>query len=92
MLLKFQGYRVFALETSDQAKALEDYRFPEEKTALVFGNERFGLEAETLRLCDALLEIPCLGQKNSLNVGVSLGIACYEWRRQRQAGSRENSV
>lgn len=82
MTLKFKGYRVFAMETSDQAKSIEDYRFPEEPTALVFGNERFGLEADTLRLCDALLEIPCQGQKNSLNVAVSLGIACYEWRRQ----------
>lgn len=83
--LKLKGYRIFALETSDQAKTIEDYCFPEEPTALVFGNERFGLEADTLRLCDALLEIPCQGRKNSLNVAVSLGIACYEWRRQWQA-------
>jgi 23S rRNA (guanosine2251-2'-O)-methyltransferase len=87
MMLKFQGFKIYGLETSDSAKPLENYPFPEEKTALVFGNERHGLEADTLRLCDATLEIPCRGQKNSLNVAVSLGIAVYEWRR-RWAASR----
>lgn len=80
--LKEEGYRVFALETSESSALLDRFSFPHEKTALVFGNERFGIESSLLQLCDGVLEIPCQGQKNSLNVALSLGIAVYEWRRQ----------
>ena len=80
--LKDAGYRVFALETSGSSILLDQYSFQCEKTALVFGNERFGIESSLLQLCDGVLEIPCQGQKNSLNVALSLGIAVYEWRKQ----------
>lgn len=80
--LKADGYRIYALETSEQAKNIQEFTFPKEATALVFGNERFGIENNLMELCDGVLEIPCQGRKNSLNVAVSLGIACYEWRSQ----------
>ncbi|MBC7660474.1 MAG: RNA methyltransferase [Chitinophagaceae bacterium] len=84
--LKASGYYIFALETSDTAQSLQVFEFPQGPTALVFGNERFGIEAHILELCDAVLEIPCQGRKNSLNVAVSLGVAAYEWRRQHTSG------
>lgn len=80
--LKREGYRIFALETSDTAKSMQGFEFPKEPTALLFGNERFGIENNLLEYCDAVIEIPCQGRKNSLNVAVSLGVTCYEWRRQ----------
>ena len=46
-------------------------------TALVLGNEPVGIDAETLDLCDIMIEIPMRGQKNSLNVSVAAGIAIY---------------
>ncbi len=82
--LKDEGYSLYALETSDQATSLQGFKFSKGPTALIFGNERFGMEGALLELCDGVLEIPCQGQKNSLNVAVSLGVACYEWRRQWQ--------
>ncbi|RZA25410.1 MAG: TrmH family RNA methyltransferase [Proteobacteria bacterium] len=80
--LKADNYRVYALETADAAVSLDRMRFEKGKTALVFGNERFGVEASILRLCDGVIEIPCQGQKNSLNVALSVGVAVYEWRKQ----------
>ncbi len=80
--LREEGYRSYALETSEGADQLGKHEFPPVKTALVFGNERYGVEASLLKKCDGILEIPCQGQKNSLNVALSLGIALYEWRRQ----------
>jgi len=32
--------------------------------------------------CSAIVSIPCVGVKNSLNVGVALGICVYEISRQ----------
>ncbi len=80
--LKHKGYHLYALETSDSAVSLDAFAFPKENTALIFGNERYGLESDLLRLCEAVVEIPCQGRKNSLNVAVSLGVAVHEWRRQ----------
>lgn len=81
-ILKREGYRIFALETSDKAQSMQDFSFPKAPTALLFGNERFGIENNLLEFCDDVIEIPCQGRKNSLNVAVSLGVTCYEWRRQ----------
>ena len=79
--LKKQGYRVVALETAEKSVDLYD-SFKKAPTAFVFGNERFGLEAETLSLADEVRTIPLRGQKNSLNVGVTAAVAGFEWIRQ----------
>jgi tRNA G18 (ribose-2'-O)-methylase SpoU len=62
-----RGWRVYALETAHGAvdlRTLSDF----ENTAFVFGNEEFGVSEEVLSLCDACVEIPMMGVKNSLNV------------------------
>ncbi len=79
--LKQGGYAVVALETSSTAPALFDFPFPK-KTALLVGNERFGIEAVQLKAVDHVLRIPVRGQKNSLNVGIAFSIAAYEYYRQ----------
>lgn len=82
--LKKQGYRLVALETAQKAVSLyED--FPSQPTAFVVGNERFGLDLDVLQNVDEVRYIPLRGQKNSLNVGVSLAIAGFEWNRQWQS-------
>lgn len=80
-LLKSQGLRLIAFETSEDAIDLQEPFIPE-PTAFVFGNERFGLSPDLLALCDEVRILPMHGQKNSLNVGVMAAIAAYEWRRQ----------
>lgn len=79
--LKERGYRLVALETAGIAKPL-NAPFEKTKTALILGNERFGLEADVLALCDDLRELPLAGTKNSLNVAVLGAIAAYEWKSQ----------
>jgi len=41
------------------------------------GNEDHGVHERVLRQCDAVVSIPMLGIKNSLNVATAFGIAAY---------------
>lgn len=79
--LKAEGYTIVALETSTTAASIYDFKYPK-KTALVLGNERFGLNYAVVEKCDHTLAIPLRGTKNSLNVVSAFAIAGYEWSRQ----------
>lgn len=79
--LKAEGYHLVALETAGKSKPLGEV-YPRVKTALIFGNERFGLGADRLALCDDVRRLDLQGTKNSLNVAVIAALATYEWRRQ----------
>ncbi len=75
--LRADGYGICALE---QAKTSVDYRkLPRkiQKIALVLGNEVEGVSKAILRSSDFILEIPMVGEKESLNVSVSAGIALF---------------
>jgi len=50
------------------------------RTALLFGNERAGLDNEEISLCDAAITIPTAGFA-SINLGQAVLISCYEWYR-----------
>lgn len=76
-----QKIRVCALETTRASTSLFEWK-PQGPSALVVGNERYGLESSALEKCDQVLSIPTFGVKNSLNVANALSIAAYEWRRQ----------
>lgn len=80
--LRREGYRIIALETAANASSLHEVRFDGEPTAFVLGNERFGIDAETLQNADAICRIPVRGIKNSMNVGIAFGICAFEWLRQ----------
>lgn len=77
-----QGYEIVGLETAEKAEDLFTAQF-QKPTAFLVGNERFGLEINSLELCDRIVSIPTFGIKNSLNVSQALSIASYEWRRQQ---------
>ncbi len=79
--LKQQGYKIIALETSEKAQELYA-PLVAGPTALVLGNERYGLDAQVLNLVDEVRSIPLRGLKNSLNVGVTAAVAGFEWARQ----------
>jgi tRNA(Leu) C34 or U34 (ribose-2'-O)-methylase TrmL len=79
--LKNQKVRILALETAEKSESLFSLNL-QSPTALVVGNERFGLEPSALQMCDGVISIPTFGVKNSLNVSNALSIAAYEWRRQ----------
>ena len=81
--LKEEKYKVLAIEQTHDSIALQDFTPKEdEKYALIFGNEVFGVSDEVLELCDAAIEIPQFGTKHSLNVSVSLGISLWEFMKK----------
>lgn len=74
--LKDAGYRIVGLEQADRSVQLNSYA-PPEKIALLIGEEVHGIEASLLELCEDIIEIPMVGQKESFNVSVATGIALY---------------
>jgi len=52
--------------------------------ALVLGNEAGGLDDALTRTLDARVTIPMAGRSESLNVGVSAAVLCFEALRQRR--------
>ncbi|MBU6299719.1 MAG: RNA methyltransferase [Alphaproteobacteria bacterium] len=52
-----------------------------EKTAILFGNERAGLDNDEISLADAVITIPT-AEFSSLNLGQAVLLTGYEWFRQ----------
>lgn len=77
--LKQDNVSVFAIEQVENAVFLNDFQ-PEknQKYALVFGNEVFGVNQQAVLACDGTIEIPQLGSKHSLNISVSAGIVVWD--------------
>lgn len=71
------GYEIVALEQMPGSVSYRDYQ-PKESVALIVGNEVGGVAPTILKRCDAVIEIPMHGSKNSLNVSVATGIALYQ--------------
>lgn len=79
--LKSEGYKLIALEQTDQSIALTDFKMGTEQAyAFILGNEVEGVQQKALEICDASIEIPQLGSKHSLNVSVAAGILMYALR------------
>jgi 23S rRNA (guanosine2251-2'-O)-methyltransferase len=74
--LQTEGVSVVAVEQSPESVKLPDYQF-KTKTAFIFGSETEGINLEILKLVDEVLELPMLGEKESLNVSVTAGIVLY---------------
>ena len=74
--LKKRGWRVVGVEQDPSAK---DYRAlsASKPTVFAFGNEVHGLSHALRKQCDALIEIPMHGTKESLNVSVAAGIILF---------------
>jgi len=81
--LKAQNTSVFAIEQVENAVFLQDFKVGEnQKYALVFGNEVYGVSQQAIELCDGSIEIPQLGTKHSLNISVSAGIVVWDLFKQ----------
>lgn len=74
--LKAAGYTIVGLEQDKRSIMLPNYQAPG-KVALLLGNEIDGVYPEYRNQCDALIEIPMHGHKESFNVSVATGIALY---------------
>lgn len=75
--LKLNGFRIIGLEQDDRSIKLNDYKSTE-KIVLLLGEEVHGITDEMRKMCDDLIEIPMVGQKESFNVSVATGIALFK--------------
>ena len=73
------GFLVAALEQGPKSVALSKFH-SSRNIALIVGNEVDGLDEPTLKLAEVSLEIPMLGQKESLNVASAAAVALYHLR------------
>jgi len=77
--LKKENVVTLAIEQVESAVFLQDFTVEKnQKYALVFGNEVFGVSQEAVAVCDGCIEIPQLGTKHSLNISVTAGIVVWD--------------
>lgn len=74
--LRKDGYKIVALEQDARSISMKNY-LPDEKIALVLGEEVEGIPGWLLEECEIILEIPMVGRKESFNVSVATGIALF---------------
>ncbi len=74
--LKKAGYRLIALEVTDNAQPYHRYSYPE-MVCLVAGNEDHGVTRNVLACCDDAVFVPMYGTGRSHNVATAVAIATY---------------
>jgi tRNA G18 (ribose-2'-O)-methylase SpoU len=74
--LKKEGFQIIAIEQDERSI---DYRKvkTKSKNAFIVGAEVAGIPKNVLKKCDVIAEIRMLGEKESLNVSVALGVALF---------------
>lgn len=77
--LKSEKATIASIEQAENAIMLNDFKpHPDQKYALVFGNEVKGVAQEVVNASDLVLEIPQFGTKHSLNISVSCGLVVWD--------------
>jgi len=71
------GFALVAVERTPQSLSIVDWAGPV-RCCFVFGHEVLGVDRELLRQADAVLHLPMLGVKNSLNVASSAAALLYQ--------------
>lgn len=78
--LKSEGYRVFAIEQTENSISLEKVSLEKEKKyAIILGHEVHGVQQAVIDASHGCIEIPQHGTKHSLNVSVAAGIVIWEF-------------
>ncbi len=74
--LKQAGWNIVGVEQDAKSLDYRTYRV-KQPTLFILGNEVKGLSLSLRKKCDALIEIPMRGKKESLNVSVAAGIILF---------------
>jgi 23S rRNA (guanosine2251-2'-O)-methyltransferase len=78
--LRAEGYKIIAIEQASGSIMLNNYEpLPDEKYALIFGNEVNGVGDEVMTRIDECIEIPQFGTKHSFNIVISAGIVLWDF-------------
>ncbi|MBZ9652138.1 RNA methyltransferase [Psychroflexus montanilacus] len=83
--LKAEEVQVMSIEQAEDSVGLSEFQ-PESDTtyAFVFGNEVKGVQQAVVDASDAVLEIPQLGTKHSLNISVTAGVCVWDFMSKTQ--------
>jgi tRNA G18 (ribose-2'-O)-methylase SpoU len=77
--LKKEGIKVASVEQAENSIMLNDFNIkPNQKYAVVFGNEVKGVQQSVVSASDYCVEIPQFGTKHSLNISVSCGVVLWD--------------
>lgn len=90
--LKSNGYKIYAAIPRPHAIALENLPLQEDPIAVVFGNEKDGIDPDWDSWLDGYFTIPMFGMVESLNISVSCAITLQylSSRLRRELGSKIN--
>lgn len=78
--LRAEGYTIIAIEQAKNSTMLNTFKpDPQQKYALIFGNEVDGVSEEVMARIDECIEIPQFGTKHSFNIVISAGIVLWDF-------------
>lgn len=81
--LKEKDFKIVSVEQTENSTMLNKLEVkPNEKMALIFGNEVNGVEQTVVDASDIVVEIPQHGTKHSLNISVSVGVVVWELQKK----------
>jgi len=72
--LRADGFTIVSLEIGQKSIPIGQYSWPK-KACLIVGHEIDGVPRELVNASDAVVSIPMMGKKASLNLSVAAGIA-----------------
>ncbi len=77
--LKANNIITIAIEQAENSLKLNEfYPKPNQKYAIIMGNEVDGVQQKVIDVCDNVLEIPQIGTKHSLNISVCTGVVLWD--------------
>ena len=74
--LRENGFEIVSLEQADDSVDYKKFKL-KNKTAIIVGNEVKGVSKKTLENSDVKIEIPMMGEKESLNVSIATAVALF---------------
>ena len=74
--LKKEKVKIIGLEQDRKSINYKKSKLSE-KNLILLGEEVKGIEKNMLKMCDEIVEIPMMGEKESLNVSVATGVLLY---------------
>ena len=78
--LRTEGFQIITIEQAENSTMLNTFiPNPNQKYALVFGNEVNGVSDDVMAMADTCIEIPQFGTKHSFNIVVSAGIVLWDF-------------
>ncbi|NTU60062.1 MAG: RNA methyltransferase [Deltaproteobacteria bacterium] len=85
------GFRLYAAMPDPGAVRLEEVPV-DAPVALVLGNEKTGLSAEAVALCDGRYTIPMAGFAQSLNISVAAAVSLYDVTLRARKGRPDGGL